>query len=62
MKTFQQVTEIIQCGVMHSSSIEKYVEKLIAENEKIYDLCRQCLVKSIFKHLKEKEEDKTEAA
>lgn len=62
MKTFQQITEIIQSGIMYSSCIEKYVEKLIAENEKIYELSRQCLVKSILKHLKEKNRTETDAA
>ncbi|KAK7578154.1 hypothetical protein V9T40_010359 [Parthenolecanium corni] len=57
MKTFQQITEIIQCGILQSASIERYLEKLITENEKIYELCRQCLVKNILKHIKEKSEN-----
>lgn len=56
MKTFQQITEIIQCGIMQSASIEHYLEKLITENEKIYELCRQCLVKNILRHIEEKSE------
>lgn len=61
MKTLQQITEIIHCGVMYSSSMSKYLEKLVGENEKIYELSRKCLVRNILKHLKEKEEIETEA-
>lgn len=56
MKTFQQVTEMVLCGVMKNTSVEKYVEKLTTENEKIYELSRQCLVKNILKTLEEKKE------
>lgn len=59
MKTFEQITEIIQSGILNCSDIENYLEILIDENGKIYELARQCLVRSVLKHLrthKEKED------
>lgn len=53
MKTLEQITEIVQSGVLNTSNIEKYVEILIKENGKVYELARQCLVRSVLKHLKD---------
>lgn len=62
MRTFQQITEIIQSGVIYTNCIQKYIDKLITENNKIYELSRQCLVKSILQHLKETKKTETDAA
>ncbi|XP_065215335.1 exosome complex component MTR3-like [Planococcus citri] len=62
MKTLEQITEIVQSGVLNTSNIENYVEILIKENAKVYELARQCLVRSVLKYLKDSTEKERDAA
>lgn len=61
MKTFEQITEIVQSGILNCSGFEEYIELLVEENIKVYELARQCLVRSVLKHLKDNKEKELDA-